>query len=255
MVNTTEDRQRWLSKIEGLLRKAESKGTSPEEAASFTAKAEELMSKWRIEASELRAEDPTVDPTDAVEFIQVYTWKSATLSTQIELLRALVNTHDCRWFFTPVKWDLETNKRRTGRCWTIYGMPEDLAAVQLLYASLQIQAAREYTSPQVVVQRQRECGTGSDSGGRAIRFKNSFMRGYAQRIDARLRLIRRHQESQVSSSTALVLVDSKLAVTTRYERDHPDLRKSKGLVGGSTGSGYGLGYEAGGRAKLQESLG
>lgn len=251
----TDDRQRWLTKIEALLRKAEAKGATPEEAAAFTAKAETLMSKWRIEASELRAEDPTIDPTKAVEFIVIYTWKSAMMTAHIELLRALVTTHDCRWFYTPVRWDPEAQKRRTGRAWTIYGMPEDLAAVQLLYASLQIQAAQEYNNPNVVLQRKLQCGTGPSSGGKAIRFKNSFMRGYADRVRSRLYEIRKHQESQVSSSTALVLVDAKAAVSVRYERDNPGLRNTPGLQGGAGGTGYGSGYEAGGRAKLQETLG
>lgn len=249
------DRQKWLGKIEGLLRKAEDKATLPEEAAAFTAKAEELMSRWRIEASELRAQDPHIDPMDDVEFIVIYTWKSATMISKIELLRALVTTHGCEWFYTPVKWDPEAQQRRVGRAWTIYGMPEDLVAVQLLYASLQIQAAQEYTSPQVVLRRKIVCGEGPGAGGQAIRFKNSFMRGYAMRIAKRLSAIRRHQEAQVSSSTALALVDSKLAVVNRLEVDNPGLRKTPGLRGGDEGAGFDSGYEAGGRAKLQEEVG
>lgn len=248
----TDDRRRWLSKIEALLRKAEAKGATPEETASFITKAETLMSEWRIEASGLRAEDPTIDPAEAVEFIVIITWKSAMMTAHIELLRALITTHDLWESSTPVYYDVEAQKRRTGRAWTIYGMPEDLAAVQLLYASLQIQAAQEYNNPNVVLQRKLQCGTGPSSGSLAIRFKNSFMRGYADRVKNRLHAIRKHQELQVSSSTTPVLVDAKKAVGIRYERDNPGLKNTPGLQGGNGGAGYGSGYEAGGRAKLQE---
>lgn len=249
------DRNRWLEKIEALLRKAEAKGTTPEESATFTAKAEELMAKWKIEATELRAEQVTVDPTEDVEQIRVYVWKSAMMNAHVQLLCEIAYAHDCKMFYNQARWDPDTNQRRAGRVFTIYGMPEDLAAVQLLYASLQIQAANEYLSPAIVAERQRVCGTGASAGGKAIRFKNSFMSGYAARIGSRLQEIRRHQESQVSSSTALVLVDSKAAVVKRFETDNPNLGRGSALSGGNQGQGFGSGYEAGGRAKLQESVG
>lgn len=250
------DRDRWLTKIEALLRKAEAKGATPEEAAAFTAKAEELMAKWKIAAADLRAAQTTTDPTESVETRQVIIWKSAMMLAEVALLLQVASAHDCRLVYWNFKgrYNEVTGKAQAGREFKIYGMPEDLDTVLMLFASLKIQATAEYTSPAVVAQRREVCGTGASAGGKAIRFKNSFMSGYASKIGQRLHAIRRHMAETVSSSTALALVDSSKAVDEVFERKNPSLRKGTSLKGGQGGAGWGAGYTAADRAKLQDSI-
>lgn len=251
MDTTTENR---LAKIEALLRKAESTNF-PEEAEAYTAKAEALMVQWSIDAAMLRAET-SADPTSHVQTLDVYVWKSAMMAAQASLLEAVVFAHQAQCVYSSRNYaDPETGKYRMGRKYTIHAMPEDLTAIELLYASLQIQAAQEYKSPSVVAERRSECGTGPSAGGKAIRYKNSFMRGYASKVGARLAEIRRAQAEKTSDSTALVLFDQSKVVADHVAQTYGKLRAGKGMQGGRGGSGYYAGREAGGRARLGNQIG
>lgn len=67
-----------LSKVRGLLAKADDPATTPEESATYRAKAEELIAKYRIEQGEALAQDPQslapewqeIEIADAGEFSQ-----------------------------------------------------------------------------------------------------------------------------------------------------------------------------------------
>lgn len=244
-----------LTKIEALLRKAES-SKFPAEAEAFTAKAEALMARWSIDSAMLRAESDA-NPLSHVQTFTVTVWKSAMQAAQSRLLEFLVYAYQCKAVYS-IRTNLqhpETGTRRAGRVYSMWGMPEDLRAVELLYASLQIQAANEYRSADVVAERQAVCGTGRGAGGRAIRFKNSFMSGYATKVGNRLREIRQEQAAQTSSSTELVLFNQAAAVTQAFHLANPRLVKGSASSSGNGGAGYGLGVAAGGRARLGSEIG
>lgn len=250
MGTDTESR---LAKIEALLRKAES-SKFPAEAEAFTAKAEALMVQWSIDAAMLRAET-SADPTSHVGTVDVFVPKSAMMAAQCSLLEAVVFAHQAQCVYSQRgAYDEAKGKYRAGRTYTIHAMPEDLTAIELLYASLQLQAAQEYKSPSVVAERQSVCGTGPSAGGRAIKYKNSFMRGYASKVGSRLAEIRREQAEKTSDSTALVLFDQAKVVEQHFAEAYPRLSKGKGLSGGRGGSGYASGREAGGRARLGNQI-
>lgn len=248
------EQERMLTKIEALLRKAEST-KFPAEAEALTAKAEELMQKWRIDSAVLRAAQEAIDPTSHVGELRIVVWKSAMQNAQSTLLETLIWAHGCEGAYVKRRQMAHpSGAQRAGRVYTILGMPEDLQAVEMLYASLQLQATKAYASPETRDLRIAQCGTGASAGGKAIRFKNSWMVGYADRIGQRLAEIRRQQSEQVSSSTALVLFDEAQAVKRAAAERWPKLARAKASQGGRGGGGWASGYEAGGRARLGSEI-
>lgn len=124
----TEDKM--IDKIVKLLAKAEKAGT-PEEAEAFSAKAQELMTKWTIDelsvaAAQGRASE--VQDTITKEYVKVSgTYPKAEAFLYQEVARA----NDCRVAFDSY-----------GKRVLIVGYSRDLTNVKLLTASLLIQCQR-----------------------------------------------------------------------------------------------------------------
>lgn len=229
-----------LEKIEALLRKAEST-EFPEEAQALTAKAEALMTKWAIDAAMLRQADTTVNVAEQVTNVEIIVWSGPTLAPLAMLLYRIVDAHNAQSvYWDSREWNEGKGKTMKCRRYKIYGMPESVQAIQMLYASLQIQAANEYASDEV--QRERPPGRGPG-------FKNSFMTGFAVGIGLRLKESRQ-AEIQSSGSTALVLVDEAAIVKTVFESTHTNLGRAPSLTGGQNGSGFGAGMAASERVSL-----
>lgn len=116
--------------------------------------------------------------------------------------------------------------------------------------SLQVQASRAYTAADVTEARKLECGSGKDAGGRAIRFKNSFMLAFANRIGQRLYDMRK-QTTNATPGAELVLYNSAALVRQVFQERNPRLSKGSGFGAGSILSAGGIhGFEAANSADI-----
>jgi hypothetical protein len=154
---------RILERVRALLAKAEST-TFPEEAETFTAGAQALMARHRIDSAMLQARDggPRGGP-DGVRLGVDAPYERAKVS----LLTAVASANRCRTVWT----------RSLGFC-TVVGFAADLEVVETLFTSLLVQATRAVT---------RE-GPRLDGSGRSRTraFRQAFLLAFAQRIGERL---------------------------------------------------------------------
>lgn len=155
--------QRMLGKVRALLAKAEST-EFPEEAEALSARAQELMARHSIDHALLAAETGDLggpagrrvavdNPYDAPKAV---------------LLTVVADANRCR-----AVWHRELGFS------TVLGFPADLAAVEMLFTSLLVQA----TSAMVHAGPQRDARGRS----RTRSFRHAFLNAYASRIGERLR--------------------------------------------------------------------
>ncbi|MFD0903220.1 DUF2786 domain-containing protein [Actinomadura sediminis] len=155
--------QRTLGRVRALLAKAEST-EFPEEAEALSARAQELIARHSIDHALLDAESddvagpagcrvPVDNPYDAPKAV---------------LLTVVADANHCR-----AVWHRELGFS------TVLGFPADLAAVEMLFTSLLVQA----TSAMV------QAGPRRDARGRSRTrsFRHAFLNAYAARIGERLR--------------------------------------------------------------------
>lgn len=154
--------ERALERVRALLAKAEST-TFPEEAETYTAKAQELMARHRIDQALLAAGAPAPDQPAGrrLGVENPYEQPKALLLEQV----AAANRCRAVW------------SRQLGFA-TVLGFAADLDAVELLYTSLLVQATAAML---------RE-GSRRDRSGRSRTrsFRQSFLTAYATRIGERL---------------------------------------------------------------------
>ena len=146
--------QRMLDRVRALLAKAESTDF-PQEAEAFTAKAQELMARHRIDHALLVATTGERD-RPATRRVAVDNPYEAPKSL---LLQVVAEANRCRAVWT---------KRFAFT--TLVGFPADLDATELLFTSLLVQATRAMT----------QATTATRS------FRQSFLTAYASRIGERL---------------------------------------------------------------------
>jgi Protein of unknown function (DUF2786) len=155
--------ERVLERVRALLAKAEST-TYPEEAETFTAGAQALMARHRIDAAMVQPrDDGRRGGPDGVRLGIDAPYESPKVS----LLTAVASANRCRTVWT----------RSLGFC-TVVGFATDLEVVETLFTSLLLQATRAVT-------RQ---GPRVDGGGRSRTraFRHAFLLAFAQRIGERL---------------------------------------------------------------------
>jgi hypothetical protein len=149
--------QRVLDRVRALLAKAEATDF-PAEAETYSAKAQELITRYRIE--EVTA--PDVDVTPFARRIGVdHPYESEKAS----LLDAVARANTCRTVWSP---ELGFS--------TLFGFDADIDAVELLYTSLLVQANRAMTRDEP-----------AKGKARVKAFRRSFLVAYAVRIGERLR--------------------------------------------------------------------
>ncbi|MCL2536058.1 MAG: DUF2786 domain-containing protein, partial [Nocardiaceae bacterium] len=150
-----------LNKIRGLLAKAEAT-EFVEEAETFTAKAQELMTRYAISAALLHAADRD-SPTVRSRRIHL---DNPYVKEKVHLLTAIGEANRVRtvWF------------DRFGIA-TVVGNPVDLDQVDLLFTSLLIQATRAM----------QESSPSAKRGARTTSFRKAFLFGFAVRIGQRLK--------------------------------------------------------------------
>lgn len=158
--------ERVLARVRALLAKAESTEFEAE-AETFTAAAQSLMARHSIDAALLAAGDAGPGGAGGP-----YGWRLGVEAPyegpKAALLDVVASANHCRSVWS----------RHFGFA-TVLGFPADLAAVEVLFTSLLVQATTAM----------RLAGSRRDASGRTRTrsFRQSFLAAYAQRIGERLR--------------------------------------------------------------------
>jgi Protein of unknown function (DUF2786) len=157
---------RVLDRVRALLAKAESTNF-PAEAEAFSAKAQELIARHRIEeVLSADAEDTPLSRRLGVD----HPYESEKAS----LLDAVARANHCHTVWSP-----------EFAFTTVFGFDADIDAVELLYTSLLVQAHRAMTRDEPAKGR-----------ARVKAFRRSFLVAYATRIGERLDRATRHELAQ-----------------------------------------------------------
>jgi hypothetical protein len=182
-----------LAKVRGLLAKAESTDFLPE-AGACTAKAQELITKYRINDAMVEAQSEDRDGVVARRFYieDPYAEPKAVLLSRI----ARANGGAVLW-------------QRHLRFATAFGAAHDLELIDVLFTSLLVQAS-------VALQRE---GTKSDAWGRnrTRRFRQSFLIAFAVGIGDRLSAASETTVASAAESTGMSLVPVLFARRQRAE--------------------------------------
>lgn len=215
--------------IKKLLRKAEAVGTTPEEAAAFTAKAEALMIKWGVEEAMLQDADRT-QREQIVKRIFVPDCPK-TYSHEFTMIGvAIADAFGVR----PVL------GLKQGKTYLIaVGFASDVMRVGELFASLALQCTVQlgpwYTK------NVREWWTGTDK----YRAKRGFVSGFARGVGDKLKAIRQQVVASAEPGTDLVLVDRSAQIGA-WVNANMQLRNGRGRSqdAGASGAGWGAGQRA-----------
>ncbi|MFC7448708.1 DUF2786 domain-containing protein [Rhodococcus daqingensis] len=200
---------RTLGRIRGLLAKAE-RTEFAEEAEAFTAKAQELMTRYSITTALLRSRAHT---GGAVVHSRRFHLENPYLKQKAHLLTAIGDANRVR---TVLFGDLDIV--------TAVGTPIDLEQVDLLFTSLLVQSAHS-------LQSAAEAGR---SGSRTTGFRKAFLAGFASRIgqrlrdaDARATEAAAAEESIPLSDLLPVLATTSAAVDAEFTRLFPSTRTAR----------------------------
>lgn len=219
-----------LAKIRALLAKAESTSFDAE-AEAFTAKAQELMTRHRIDRAALSGDMAVGDEEVVGRRIGI---DDPYAKSKVVLLGGIARANSCR-----AVWSKDFGFA------TVFGFPEDIDGVEELFTSLLVQATTAM---------QRE-GSKQDLYGRSrtTRFRRSFLISFADRVSERLRETNDETVRTVEDETGAALVP----LLDRREQAAEDAMESAfsgglGSVGVSV-SDY-EGYLAGRRVADQADL-
>ena len=189
-----------LATIRALLAKAEATEFA-EEADTFTAKAQDLMTRYAIDEALL---------ADAADGIEVRSRRvhvdNPYASTKVQLLATVGHVNRVKAI-----WD---DPRGVA---TIVGLPVDLDLAEMLFTSLLVQATRAMT----------DAGRATRGGHRLDRspsFRRAFLLSYADRIGERLQAAETHaqqEESMVRADLLPVLARQSAAVEVEFARLFP----------------------------------
>lgn len=197
-----------LGRVRGLLAKAE-RTEFAEEADALTAKAQQLMSRYAIDAAVL-ADRTTVDLGADIVARRLHL-DDPYAEPKAHLLHAVAGANGCRVVLLA---DLGIA--------TVIGLPTDLQLVDLLFTSLLLQATRALADA-------------TRAGGNRTRsavFRRGFLYAYATRVGERLIEARGQAATEAAGEYGAALVPvlarREEAVTERVEELFPRLRVKRG---------------------------
>ncbi len=220
-----------LQRIRALLAQAEST-TFEAEAETFTAKAQEMMTRHAVDAAMVAAASgpgPTREPVAVRVAIDPPYADAKSL-----LLQTVAHATRCRAVYMD----------SVGMS-TLIGFPDDVAAVDLLFTSLLLQAQRALA----------ETAAGAQAGTRTRRssFRSAFLLAYVARIGDRLDEINAavYAEAERTEGPAFlpVLRSQEDAVDDFVQERFGDVRTSR-VRGGYDSLGWASGQVAADQAKL-----
>jgi hypothetical protein len=216
-----------VAKVRALLAKAEST-EYPAEADALTAKAQELIARHAIDRLLLES-SPRGEPTCVhVHVDEPYARVKAMLLAGVAHATGCTTVTNAQWGLT-----------------TVFGFADDLATVELLHASLLVQAMR------AVDAAGRGAPVGHRTRGRM--FRRAFLLGFAGEVSARLRSTVDAQtaEADAGSGGSLVPVLARRdeAVDAAVRRAFPHLARGR-RTQVRDGAGFAAGRAAGKLADL-----
>lgn len=222
-----------MRQIKALLAKAESTEYA-DEAVALRAKAFELMQRYAIDHAMLASTDQA-DDSIGMRRLVIREW----VKPKSALLAGIAKAFGCKVL------RLADESTYGTMVTVVYGWESDLQMVEVLFASLEIQAMREMTRARVIRR-----------GGNGQAFTRSFLIGFAIEVADRLEAQRKRSTADTpGTGTELVLVDRSKAVEQHVAAQNGRLRKGRGSTT-SHASGFYAGQAAGQRADLgQEGLG
>ena len=173
-----------LERVRALLAKAESTEFEAE-AEAFTAKAQELMARYSIDAALLSARTTNPDQPVTIRIPVDDPYADAK-----SLLCQIVAAHSRCRAVRLTEYGLST----------IVGFASDVAATEILYTSLLVQAQAGLRSATMA--------SGAGARTRTASFRTAFLLAYAHRVGERLEEINAYvtQQAQADIGTALVPV-------------------------------------------------
>ncbi|QXW02248.1 DUF2786 domain-containing protein [Rhodococcus globerulus] len=199
-----------LKRIRGLLAKAEATNFA-EEAESFTEKAQELMTRYAIDAALLHNRTGITDT--AVNGRRIYL-DNPYVKEKVHLLTAIGDSNRVR-----AVWFSEVSIA------TVIGTPVDLQQVDMLFTSLLVQATRAM----------QFADTSNRGGSRTTSFRKGFLTGFANRIGQRLRDAGTKATAEAADAASMdvadllpILATTSAAVDTEFDRLFPRTRKARG---------------------------
>ncbi|MCW4352027.1 DUF2786 domain-containing protein [Hoyosella sp. YIM 151337] len=197
---------RVLNKVRSLLAKAEAT-TYTSEADAFTAKAQELMTRYAIDAALLRSNFARGDvQTTRIHIENPYTKAKVHLLHEISLANRV-----------RVVWDAQYAVA------TAVGTPVDLRQVEMLYTSVLVQATHAMT----------DLGRNSDDPAtRTASFRRAFLFAFAVRVGQRLQEVGEETTARAAKRARLrgkrllpILAAQNEAVNAEFERLFPRTEK------------------------------
>lgn len=219
-----------LATIRALLAKAEVTEFA-EEADAFTAKAQDLMTRYSIDEALIAGGDGSEIPSRRVHIDDPYA------AAKAQLLAAVAQVNRVRAI-----WD---DARSIA---TIVGLPVDLGLTEMLFTSLLVQATRAMTEAGAA-------GRGSHRPDRAPAFRRAFLLAYAHRIGERLARAgasAQQQESEHRGADLLpVLARHTAAVEQAFDRLFPHSTVSRART--VDARGWNAGTAAADRAVLAKA--
>lgn len=218
-----------LDRVRALLAKAESTEFEAE-AEAFTAKAQELMARYSIDAAMLSARTADADGPVTVRIPVDDPYADAK-----SLLCQVVAEHSRARAVRLTDYGMST----------VIGFAPDVAATEILFTSLLVQAQTAMQSPAVTA----AAGPRARSSG----FRSAFLLAYAHRVGERLSEINAHVAEQATqdlgTSLVPVLAARSLAVDHAVHEQFGHLSESRPR-GGRDAAGWASGRLAADRAKL-----
>jgi hypothetical protein len=219
-----------LEKVRKLLAKAEDPACTREEAEALTAKAAELIGKYGIDQALLDAAAGGRPQTVGNRLVELH---PPYLREKAHLLHVVASSLRCR----SVR--LQHRTRDGLRIsMHLFGFESDVAGVELLFASLLVQAARGVLADPVPPHEQ------------VAAWRRSWLIGFSSAVAHRFAEADERNRAATADQpgTALVLADRGRAVDVAVDEQYPDLRTARPRR--LTGGGFEAGNAAGHRADL-----
>jgi hypothetical protein len=198
-----------LGKVRALLAQAEST-TFEAEAEAFTAKAHALMTRHAIDAARLAAATTTSGPEEERPITVRIPVDDPYVDAKARLLHEVAQASRCRAVhFSQVA------------LVSVVGFPSDVAAVDLLFTSLLVQAQTALAAAA------KAAPPGART--RSRRYRSSFLLSYAVRIGERLAEVNASVLSDAEAETGLALVpvmeERDQAVDAAFHERFPNIRR------------------------------
>jgi hypothetical protein len=217
-----------LKLIRALLAKAEAT-TFEAEAEAFTAKAQEMMTRYSIDAAVLASAAKGHGSAIGIESRRVHI-DNPYADEKATFLSIISDVNGARCIWSP-----------SAGFATIMGFPVDLHLTDLLFTSLLVQATKASAEATSLDRRQRTPS-----------YRRAFLIAYAIRIGERLEAAKRHMSAEAEhdygDSLLPILADRQSAVDAAYEDAFPNSTpmRSRSLDAG----GYHAGRAAADRAQI-----